>query len=75
MLSNSEIDFLGTREAKIYANDPSIEAMTTLKTAGEKNDVAALVEVMNNKEVNLLGDPLLFQYKDDLLRNSYLSAL
>jgi len=75
MLANSEIDHLGTLEAKVYATDPMIIAMSDLKKAAAANDIKDLVRVMSDKNVNLLGDPLFRQYKDDLLRNSYLHAL
>ena len=42
LLSQSEVDFLGTREAKIYEQDPEIVGMTTLKTGFEKNDIVSI---------------------------------
>ena len=75
ILANSEVDFLGTKEATIYKDDPSIVAMTNLKIGIEKNEIQAIMEVLSNREVNLLGDPFFVLYKDAMLRNVYLKAL
>jgi COP9 signalosome complex subunit 2 len=62
MLANSEIDHLGTLEAKVYAHDPMIIAMSDLKKAAAANDIKELGRVMNDQTVNLLGDPIFAQY-------------
>ena len=47
------------KEAKIFANDTEIKAMTTLKMGFEENDIEAIQKVIADKRVNLLGDPLI----------------
>ena len=42
LLSQSEVDVLEMREAKIYASDPQIIAMTTLKNGIEKNSIETI---------------------------------
>jgi hypothetical protein len=39
LLSGTEVDYLGTREAKIFAADPQIIGMATLKHGFETNDI------------------------------------
>jgi COP9 signalosome complex subunit 2 len=66
---------LTQREAKIFAGDQEIEAMTTLKSGFEKNDIKLILNVVNDKRVNLLSDSLIAQYLEDLLRSVRLKAL
>ena len=39
MLSGSSINYAGTREAKVYMDDPQIMAIMSLRTAFENNDI------------------------------------
>lgn len=39
ILSGSEINYSGTREAKVYKDDPQIIAIMNLRTAFENNDI------------------------------------
>lgn len=39
ILSGSEINYSGTREAKVYKEDPEIIAIMNLRTAFENNDI------------------------------------
>ena len=75
LLSGSEVDYLGTREAKIFAQDSEIIAMVNLKQAFENNDIKAIQDVLNDKNVHLLSDPFINSYLDDLLRSVRLKAL
>lgn len=75
LLSKSETDYLTQREAKIYANDVEIMAMTDLKHGFEQNDIKAILRVVNDKKINLLADPIIKQYLGDLLRSVRLQAL
>ena len=75
LLSKSETDYLTQREAKIFANDAEIMAMTDLKQGFEKNDIKVILRVVNDKKVNLLADPIIKQYLGDLLRSVRLKAL
>ncbi len=42
LLSHSKVDYLTQKEAKIYANDTEIKAMTTLKLGFEENDIETI---------------------------------
>lgn len=39
MLCNSEVDWMGTKEAKIFKDDPQIIAMVSLKEGFETNNI------------------------------------
>lgn len=39
MLSGSQINYAGTREAKVYNDDHQIIAIISLRTAFENNDI------------------------------------
>ncbi len=39
ILSGSEINYATTREAKVYHEDPQIQAIVNLRSAYEKNDI------------------------------------
>jgi COP9 signalosome complex subunit 2 len=75
LLSGSGVDYLITREAKIFAQDSEIIAMVTLKQAFENNDIKSIQEVLSDKNVNLLADPFINNYLNDLLRSVHLKAL
>ena len=49
--------------------------MTTLKQGFEENDINTVQRVISDKRVNLLGDQLIAQYLEDLLRSVRLKAL
>ena len=75
LLSQTEIDVLEMREAKVYAQDPHIIAMTSLKDGIQENNIDAIHAVLNDKAVNLLEDPFIATYLDDLLRTVRLKSL
>lgn len=75
LLSKSPTDYLTQREAKVFVNDASIMAMTDLKSGFEKNDINLVLKIVGDKKINLLADPLIAQYLDDLLRSVRLNAL
>ena len=75
LLEKPDFDCLSTHEAKIYANDPEIIAMTTLMTGFNENDINTIQDVLADKKVNLLGDPFIAQYLDELLRSVRLTAV
>ena len=75
LLSQSEVDVLEMREAKIYASDPQIIAMTSLKNGIEKNNIETIDKVLGDKRANILGDPFIAAYIDDLLRTVRLKSL
>jgi COP9 signalosome complex subunit 2 len=49
--------------------------MSNLKDGFAQNNIKDIMEVLNDKKLNLMADPLFTMYKDDLLRNVYLNAL
>jgi COP9 signalosome complex subunit 2 len=49
--------------------------MVSLKLAFENNDIKAIQDVLNDKNVHLLSDPFINNYLDDLLRSVRLKAL
>ena len=75
ILSASEIDYANTREAKVYTDDPQIQAIVLLRKAYEKNDINTIQQILSNKNSQILDDPFINQYLDDLLRNIRLNVL
>ena len=49
--------------------------MANLKSAIEKNDIKTIQRILADKNLDLLGDPFIATYLDDLLRSVRLSAL
>jgi len=66
---------LSTQAAKIYTGDPEIIGMTQLKTGVENDNIDSIQKVLADKNINLLGDPFIATYLDDLLRTVRLKAL
>jgi len=60
---------LTQREAKTFENDPEIIAMTDLKKGFEKNDISLVIKTIGDKRNNIMADPLIAQYLDELLRS------
>lgn len=75
LLAKSAVDQMQTNEAKVYARDPQIEGMANLKSAIEKNDIKTVQRVLADTNLNLLGDPFIATYLEDLLRGVRLTAL
>lgn len=66
---------MGQREAKIYKDHPEIIAMTELKQGFDSNDIKKILAVIGDKKINLLQDPLIAMYLEELLRTVRLKAL
>jgi hypothetical protein len=49
--------------------------MVNLKSAFENNDINTIQDILNDKNINLLSDPFINNYLDDLLRSVRLKAL
>lgn len=49
--------------------------MTTLKQGFYQNDINLIQKVLDDSKLNLLGDPFIAQYLDELLRSVRLNAL
>lgn len=75
LLSQSNTEYLTQREAKIFAQDPQIIAMIDLKDGVFENDIQKILKVIGDKKINLLSDPLIAQYLNELLRSVRLKAL
>ena len=75
ILSGTDVDQLSTNEAKIYAQDPEIIGMTQLKNGVETDNIDTIQRVLADKSINLLGDPFIATYLDDLMRSVRLKAL
>jgi len=75
LLSNSDVDFTESNEAKSFVNDPEIIAMKSLKEGFDKNDIKAIQKVLADTKVNLLADPFINTYLEDLLRGTRLKGL
>lgn len=75
LLSKCETDYLTQREAKVFANDPEIIAMTDLMHGFETNDINKILSIVCDKKINLLADTLIAQYLGDLMRSVRLKAL
>eukprot|EP01118_Nematostelium_gracile_P003471 TRINITY_DN14040_c0_g1_i1.p1 TRINITY_DN14040_c0_g1~~TRINITY_DN14040_c0_g1_i1.p1 ORF type:complete len:445 (-),score=164.00 TRINITY_DN14040_c0_g1_i1:39-1373(-) len=69
MLMLSEINPFDSTEAKPYKNDPEIVAMTKLVNAYEQNDIKTFEKTLKDNKKNILDDPFMRDYIDDLLRN------
>lgn len=75
MLSKSEINHVDTREAKVYKDDQTVIAITSLHQAYEKNDIKNIQKILQDKRHSFLRDPEFAQYLDDLLRSIRLNVL
>ena len=49
--------------------------MLNLRSGFFKNDIKLMTEVLNDKNINLLGDPFIAQYQDELLSSVRLKTL
>ena len=49
--------------------------MTALKEGFLRNDIQTIQRVLNDTQINLLSDPFIATYLDDLLRSVRLNAL
>lgn len=75
ILSGSQINYSDTREAKVYKDDHQIIAINSLRTAFEQNDMLRIQEILADKDSQILDDPFITQYLDDLLRRIRLNVL
>jgi COP9 signalosome complex subunit 2 len=69
MLMLSEINPFDSTEAKPYKNDTEIVAMTKLVNAYEQSDIKTFEKTLKENKKNILDDPFMRDYIDDLLRN------
>ena len=68
MLSLSDINPFAAREAKVYAEDPEIVAMSDLRQCLEANDFKRFERTLLNKKNHIVDEPLLMVYIEPLRR-------
>ena len=71
IISDSEINYADTREAKVYQEDKEISALMSLRSAYEKNDYNDIFEILHKVK----KDEFIEKCLDDFMRNIRLNAL
>uniref|UniRef100_A0A7S3JBB9 PCI domain-containing protein n=1 Tax=Euplotes harpa TaxID=151035 RepID=A0A7S3JBB9_9SPIT len=71
IISNSEINYADTREAKVYQEDKEISALMNLRVAYENNDYQEILAILNKVK----KDDFMVRCLDDFMRNIRLNAL
>lgn len=67
MLSlNVDINPFAAREAKVYAEDKEIMAMSDLRNCLEVNDIAKFERILNNKQNKIAVEPFILKYLQPL---------
>jgi len=74
MLAKSATSFMAMPEAVALQKDPEIVAMCKLIKGFEEHDVVSVQEVLSNKKVNLLADPLINEHMAGVLREFRLNS-
>jgi len=59
ILSGSEINYAGTLEAKVYKDDSEIQAIMSLRTAFENNDIKLIQDILADPNSHILDDPFI----------------
>ena len=72
ILAKSKSDFLSGKEASVYKDDLDIIKVNQLKSGVAANDVEKIMSIIQDRQLNLMVDPLFKAHKDDLLRSVYL---
>lgn len=62
MLSLSKINPFAAREAKVFADDKEIVAMSDLRLSLESNDLPRFERIIGNRQNRILDEPLLMTY-------------
>mmetsp|Transcript_18201 Transcript_18201/g.18258 ORF Transcript_18201/g.18258 Transcript_18201/m.18258 type:complete len:453 (+) Transcript_18201:134-1492(+) len=68
MLALSDINPFAAREAKVFAEDKEILAMSDLRMSLEANDLTRFERTLNNKQNRILDEPFLMTYIQPLRR-------
>lgn len=71
IISNSEINYADTREAKVYQEDKEISALMELRVAYENNNYKDILSILKR----IKKDSFMESCLDDFLRNIRLNAL
>mmetsp|Transcript_3196 Transcript_3196/g.4603 ORF Transcript_3196/g.4603 Transcript_3196/m.4603 type:complete len:455 (+) Transcript_3196:24-1388(+) len=69
MIALKNINPFDSREAKVYKDDPEIQAMMQLRQAFETSDVREFERLLHNKSLGITADPFINRYISSLLRN------
>mmetsp|Transcript_26677 Transcript_26677/g.67052 ORF Transcript_26677/g.67052 Transcript_26677/m.67052 type:complete len:441 (-) Transcript_26677:117-1439(-) len=69
MMTESNINPFYSTEAKPYAGDPQVVAMTDLVTAYQKNDIHEFERVLEHNRESVMDDPFIRGHVEDLLKN------
>ena len=68
MLALSHINPFAAREAKVFAEDLEIIAMSDLRMSLESNDLARFERILKNKQNRIVNEPFLMTYIEPLRR-------
>lgn len=68
MLALSDINPFAAREAKVFADDKEIIAMSELRMSLESNDLARFERLLKNKQNRIVDEPFLMTYIEPLRR-------
>lgn len=68
MLALSNINPFAAREAKVFAEDLEIIAMSDLRMSLESNDLARFERILKNKKNRIVDEPFLMEYIQPLRR-------
>ena len=75
MLALSDINPFAAREAKVYADDKEIVAMSDLRQSLEANDLASFEKTLRNKSNRIADEPFLMTYIQPLRRRMHEQVL
>ena len=68
MLALTDINPFAAREAKVFAEDKEILAMSELRDSLESNDLSRFERILKNKSNRILDEPFLMRYIEPLRR-------
>lgn len=75
MLALSDINPFAAREAKVYADDKEIVAMSDLRQSLEANDLTSFEKTLRNKSNRISDEPFLMTYIQPLRRRMHEQVL
>lgn len=75
MLSQSEIDPFDSQETKPYRNNPQISVMNELVSAYQRKELNEFQKVINSHQEEIMGDPFIRTYLDNVIQSIRLQAL
>lgn len=68
MLALTDINPFAAREAKVFAEDKEILAMSELRDSLESNDLSRFERILKNKQNRIVDEPFLMKYIEPLRR-------